>query len=310
MFTPHLRVCKQSSRLGAGMAELREGEAIEIEGNKGRRYILLKRRGLYSCTCPSWKMCPHPIEDRTCKHVERFLDDDDDENYIVEARKITAMRAAGKRVPLDVLRKGRLNTSTHPQLIEDPEAIEVAIERLAKSCRLWLDTEVADWKFGAARVSLIQAMPAECDQNPANIVVLDVLHYPDLIQMFERKIMAVHEIEKVFHNASYDLRFLGGCGVNSVVCTQETARRIGSRNHTLPAKVSLKALAEHFGLTDDADKTEQKSDWSVRPLSTQQIDYAISDIVYLRGVHLGLLIPNNKSRIARSRELLPASLSP
>lgn len=270
------------------MAELSEGEAIQIEGNEGRRYILAKWRGVYSCTCPSWQRCSFPVEDRTCKHLKRFLNDNDDEAYIVEARKIAELRAAGKRIPLEMLRRGRPNTSNHSQVIEDPAAIEKEIDRLALSRRLWLDTEVADWKIGHPRLSLIQAMPIESDCCPENVVVLDVLHYPDLIQVFGRKIMRESSIEKVFHNASYDLQFLSNCGVESVYCTKEIATRLRGRHNSLPVKVSLKALAEHFRLTDEADKTEQKSNWSVRPLSMQQIKYAISDIVYLRGIDIGL----------------------
>ena len=289
------------------MAELREGESIEIEGNKGRRYFLSKRRGLYSCTCVSWKRSPDSLQDRSCKHLDQFSDDDDDEDYIVEARKVAALRAAGKRVPLDTLQTGRQTTSNHPQVIDDPAAIEKVIDQLAQSRRLWLDTEVADWKFGMPRLSLIQAMPIESECCSGNVVVMDVLHYPELIEVFEQKIMGESSIEKVFHNASYDLQFLSNSGVESVYCTKETASQLQSRHRSLPQSVSLKALAEHFRLTDDADKTEQKGDWSVRPLSMQQVEYAISDIVYLRGIHLGLqqLMGSSDATLVQREQKMP-----
>ena len=41
------------------------------------------------------------------------------------------------------------------------------------------------------------------------VYILDVLDKPDLVTYFVDKIMVNPQIKKVFHNASYALRFLG-----------------------------------------------------------------------------------------------------
>jgi len=269
------------------MAELQEGESIEIEGNKGRRYTLSKIDGFYSCTCVSWKMCRGSRELKTCKHVEKFLTDDEKADYIVEGREFGRMRESGVRIPLSRLRKNHREVAPHAQLIENPDEIERAIFQLSEADNLWLDTEVADWKAGPGRLSLIQALSDKSKCTAKDVVVLDVLNYPDLIALFDRRIMHSRKIVKIFHNAQYDLKYLGCNGYRSVECTLVYARQL-ARHYDLPRSLGLQSLAEYFGLADDVDKTEQKSDWAVRPLSADQIHYAIMDVVYLRGIDLHL----------------------
>ena len=44
-----------------------------------------------------------------------------------------------------------------------------------------------------------------------NIHILDVLEQSDVIHHFINEIMINTQIEKIFHNASYDIKFLGFC---------------------------------------------------------------------------------------------------
>ena len=271
------------------MARLEQDESIEIEGRKGRRYFLSRHNGLYSCTCVSFMRKSEPLDERSCKHIDKFLDDSDDEEYIVDARRIAKMRACGQRIPAAIgIGKGSSQTSP-PQMIVDPEEIERTIDRLSFFGRLWLDTEVADWKSGCGRLSLIQVLSEESSGEPEEALLLDVLHYPDLIEQFISGIMMNASIEKVFHNAAYDRQYLGQDRTSGVVCTLEVARYLAGRSSSLPKSLSLKSLAEHFCLTKTLNKTEQKSDWSVRPLSHEQIEYAIMDVVHLRAIHLRLI---------------------
>lgn len=87
--------------------------------------------------------------------------------------------------------------------------IEAAIFQLANCPVLWLDTEVAEWWTSQPKLSLIQVLADVQDLNGTSTYLLDVLDRPDLVQLFISQVMANPVIEKVFHNANYDLRFLG-----------------------------------------------------------------------------------------------------
>jgi ribonuclease D len=89
-------------------------------------------------------------------------------------------------------------------------------------------------------------------------------------------------ILKVFDHALFDLSFLRNAWdyrVNPVFCTKVAARIVGiSRNPTLAELVSTL-------LEVRLNKAERLSDWTSRPLSDSQIDYAASDVLHLHDLH-------------------------
>ncbi|NES98603.1 MAG: cell division protein FtsK, partial [Desertifilum sp. SIO1I2] len=99
------------------------------------------------------------------------------------------------------------------------EDIEKAIAHLAGARILWLDTEVADWNTPNPRLSLIQATANPDDRTGEDAYILDVLDKPSLSDRFIQSIMVNPEIEKVFHNSGYDLKFLGRQVACNVTCT-------------------------------------------------------------------------------------------
>jgi S-DNA-T family DNA segregation ATPase FtsK/SpoIIIE len=97
--------------------------------------------------------------------------------------------------------------------------------------------------------------------------VLDVLDKPDLVAYFVSQIMADPKIEKVFHNANYDVKFLGKEQAQNVTCTWKMAKKLkkkASEINELP-NLKLKTLAEELCHFSDVDKSEQASDWARRP---------------------------------------------
>jgi ribonuclease D len=179
----------------------------------------------------------------------------------------------------------------------NPNEIKLRISDFAQSKILWVDTEVADYKTDSPRLSLIQVLdnstPIIGDsnallQNAENVSVLDVLDQPSLVDEFIKKIMLNPAIEKVFHNASYDLKFLGKTKAKNVTCTLELAKKIPYYLVPLP-NFQLKTLAENLCHLPPLDKTEQGSDWGRRPLSANQLYYAKMDAVYVAQVHHRLL---------------------
>ncbi len=154
--------------------------------------------------------------------------------------------------------------------------------------QLWVDTEVADYNTRNPRLSLIQVLHSAEDLTGDRVSILDVLDKPELAADFTEQIMLNPAIEKVFHNASYDLKFLGKTTAVNVTCTYEIAKKIPYYLLSVP-NLKLKTLAEKLCFFPPINQNEQKSDWGVRPLSTSQLNYAKMDAVYVSQVHKQLL---------------------
>ncbi|CAN5758944.1 hypothetical protein BH23PLA1_BH23PLA1_27610 [soil metagenome] len=58
------------------MADLKDGESLEVKGSGARPYVLRNVGGVYSCSCPAWRNQSTPIECRTCKHLRRLRGDE------------------------------------------------------------------------------------------------------------------------------------------------------------------------------------------------------------------------------------------
>ncbi|BCL34901.1 DNA translocase FtsK [Nostoc sp. MS1] len=172
-------------------------------------------------------------------------------------------------------------------LKEAPEIIDV-ISQLATAKTLWLDTEIAHWYTSSPKLSLIQVLAKPIDTTGATAYILDVLNKPDLAKYFINQIMVNSHITKVFHNASFDIKYLGGQIAKNVICTLQLARKI-SRKHLQTSNLKLKTLAVELCNFSNVDIEEQSSDWGKRPLSQKQLQYAAMDTVYLAAVHRRLL---------------------
>jgi len=175
--------------------------------------------------------------------------------------------------------------------------IQALITKITSVKTLWLDTEVADWQTPNPRLSLIQVLAEPTDLRGDFAYVLDVLDKPDLVTYFVNQIMANPDIEKVFHNASFDVKYLGGKEqAPNVTCTFKMVKKLTKQSRPNPLQVSnkkLKTLAEELCNFSDVDKSEQASDWGRRPLSEKQLQYAKMDTVYLAHVHRRLLEISN-----------------
>ncbi|MGK7900004.1 MAG: DNA translocase FtsK [Hormoscilla sp.] len=162
--------------------------------------------------------------------------------------------------------------------------IRSLITQLASCKILWLDTEVADWQTSHPRLSLIQLLAYPHDLTGKSTYILDVLDKHDVVKYFVDNIMANGQIEKVFHNASYDLRFLDKERAQNVTCTLKMAKKIG-RDRLGVSNLKLKTLAAELCQISNIDREEQQSDWGRRPLRAKQLQYAKMDPVYLAQVH-------------------------
>jgi ribonuclease D len=166
--------------------------------------------------------------------------------------------------------------------------ISYIVTEFTNANTLWIDTEVADYKSSHPRLSLIQVLDDPKDLTGDRIFVLDVLNLPDIVDEFIDQIMVNPDIEKVFHNANYDVKFLGNKKAKNVTCTLEMAKKIPYYLLPIP-DYQLKTLATKLCNYKNIDKQAQSSDWGQRPLSEEQIEYAYLDCIYLASVHMRLI---------------------
>jgi ribonuclease D len=93
-------------------------------------------------------------------------------------------------------------------------------------------------------------------------------------------------IEKVLHSGSQDLQILWesfGCASHNIFDTQIAAAFLGFGN-----QIGYAELARRIGNAPVLSKDFQFSDWSARPLSDAQVEYALSDVRYLPAMHAHL----------------------
>lgn len=172
--------------------------------------------------------------------------------------------------------------------LHQPDDIETAITRLSRASQLWIDTETADWWTKSPKLSLIQVSDDGSDRRGDSVYILDVLQHPDSIRLFIERIMVNPQIEKIFHNAVYDVKFLGKSNAQNITCTLKLARKLGKQRLGVP-NLQLKTLAAELCQFSEIDRDSQGSNWGQRPLKPRQLHYAKLDVVYLAQVHRHLL---------------------
>ena len=174
------------------------------------------------------------------------------------------------------------------EYLTEPTQIQAQITKFASAKILWLDTEIADWNTPYPKLSLVQVLAEPTDLTGEFAYILDVFHKPDIAAYFINQIMVNPQIEKVFHNASFDLKYLGRQLAQNVTCTLKIARKI-KREVLQVSNLQLKTLATELCDFSNVNKEEQGSDWGQRPLTQKQLYYAAMDTVYLAAVHRHLL---------------------
>jgi DNA ligase 1 len=53
------------------MADIADGDSVEVQGSGSKPYVLRNVGGVFSCTCPAWRNQGAAIEKRTCKHLKK-----------------------------------------------------------------------------------------------------------------------------------------------------------------------------------------------------------------------------------------------
>ena len=112
-------------------------------------------------------------------------------------------------------------------------------------------------------------------------------------------------IRIVIHNAKFEHKWLLECcgiEVQPIFCSFLAVQLIDYNEQNDPKRKHNLAAVAKLWLNVDLDKTEQVSDWSIRPLTDEQLEYAALDPYYLpalREVLLQELINENLLKVAK-----------
>lgn len=155
------------------------------------------------------------------------------------------------------------------ETIEDTAALGALVERLRGEPLLGVDTEAAGYHRYFDRMSLVQI-----SSRGENFLV-DPLAVDDLSPLGE--LLGDPAIEKIFHDADYDVRILdrdASLSVRGLFDTQIAAAFLGER------QLGLGNIVEKY-LGLKLPKEHQRADWAERPLTAGMMEYAATDTAHL-----------------------------
>jgi ribonuclease D len=154
-------------------------------------------------------------------------------------------------------------------IIGDSNSLLQLCSELAPQAAIGLDTEFMRERTYFARLCLLQL-----SFGPRSVCV-DTLSLPDLNPL--RATMSAAAVTKVLHAARQDLEVLTPATgtLAGVFDTQVAAALIG-----LPAQIGYGDLV-HELLGHNLHKAQTRTDWSRRPLTAAQLEYALDDVRHL-----------------------------
>ncbi|ANH06604.1 MULTISPECIES: ribonuclease D [Shinella] len=163
-------------------------------------------------------------------------------------------------------------------MIETTAALAEACETLARSEYLTIDTEFLRETTFWPELCLIQLA------GPETEVIVDPLAKGlDLAPFFA--LMANPAVLKVFHAARQDIEIIVNRGdliPHPIFDTQVAAMVCGFGDSVSYDQLVQKIKGVHI------DKSSRFTDWSRRPLTEKQLEYALADVTHLRDVYLAL----------------------
>jgi ribonuclease D len=155
------------------------------------------------------------------------------------------------------------------QYVDSALELAALIAAVRRESRVGVDTEAASFHRYRDRIYLVQL------SSPTQAALIDPLAIADLGPL--GTLLADAQLEKVFHDADYDLRVLDRDYGFHAVRLFDT--RIAAQLAGEPA-IGLAALLEKY-VGVKLDKEHQKADWSLRPLPPPMLAYAAADTQYL-----------------------------
>ncbi|WCL49668.1 ribonuclease D [Leptospira sp. GIMC2001] len=157
-------------------------------------------------------------------------------------------------------------------MVDNPKNLELALFNLRNAPIISIDTESSGYFTYYAKVCLIQITAKSKNYiiDPLKLDKLDALG----------EIFKDANVLKIFHSASDDIKALKKdfhFDFVNVADTMLSSRYLGMEHN------SLYALVEHYH-HKKLDKEFQKSNWELRPLKKDQLQYAAMDTAYLESI--------------------------
>ncbi len=157
------------------------------------------------------------------------------------------------------------------ELVRDNSRLTEVVEHLLRTPRVAVDIESNGFFRYHERVCLVQLASAETAFLVDPLTIDNVQPLGDLL--------GDRSVEKVFHAADYDLRSFDrdwGFSINNVFDTKIAAEFVGAE------RVGLQAVVEEYaGVVLAKSPKLQRSDWTMRPLKHEKLQYATDDVLHL-----------------------------
>ncbi|NBV06539.1 MAG: hypothetical protein EBS06_04805 [Proteobacteria bacterium] len=184
--------------------------------------------------------------------------------------------------------------------INDNAALKEVIELIRQEKLVALDTEFMRDKTYYPILSLIQIAVKKSGEQ--KLFIIDVLSGVDLEPFLE--IIFDKKIIKILHSSLQDLQIF--CQKNNVV-DQNILKNLSQSVFDTQIMANFCGFDFNAGysnlveilLQKNIDKTLQRSDWQKRPLSLQQLEYAILDVIFLEEIYeklLNILVKKNRQK--------------
>ena len=165
-----------------------------------------------------------------------------------------------------------------PPMIDTSESLRSLIDRALQRDSVALDTEFVWDRTYYAKLGVVQVALSEEECFLVDAIALDLAPLGELL--------AAPGVVKILHDAPQDLTILRRA--TSAFPRTVFDTRIAAGLSGLSSTTSLGELVGTV-LGIDLAKTESRTDWLRRPLTEQQVAYAIEDVCYLAEVRDELL---------------------
>ena len=156
-------------------------------------------------------------------------------------------------------------------MIQTEAELRDLVERAKAAPRVAIDTEFVWERTFYPKLGIVQLGFSEREGY-----LIDAVALPDLPHLGE--LLHSRRTEKILHDAQQDLAILAR--ITGVVPRHIFDTRRAAGFAALPATASLLSLLRDV-LNVEIPKTEQRSNWLHRPLSSTQIAYALNDVRFL-----------------------------
>jgi ribonuclease D len=160
-------------------------------------------------------------------------------------------------------------------LVDTPKKLRRAIDDFKRAKILSIDTEYDSFRYFKEKLCLIQI------HANSTTYIFDPLNNLDF--SFLGKYFGNQQIVKILHAADNDIRLLKRdykFDFKNIFDTHRAALLLGFKQLSLE-----KMITQFVGVELKKNKKIQRSRWDNRPLTEEQLEYAVQDVIYLPALY-------------------------